>query len=269
MEQYLFVIDYQNDFVDGALGFLGREQLDEGIAEKIRSYAPPAMSSSPGHPPGRTIWRPGKGSSLPVKHCVQGSHGWALYGRPPQALADCGAKGIDKPAFGIDCGDPAVLAVLPERADRIELVGLVSNICVGEQCRGAPKPVSRGPDCGGCSPHRQFRPQAPRRSPGRAGGPPGGGVEPGMKRLLYVDCCIRGQTSRTRRLAEAFLDALPQGWAVEPLELAAEGLQYFSGPFFQQRRPAGRWKPRLIRDSATPGNLPRPTPLFWPRPCGT
>ena len=57
-----------------------------------------------------------------------------------------------------------------------------------------------------------------------------------MKRLLYVDCCIRGQTSRTRRLAEAFLDALPQGWAVEPLELAAEGLQYFSGPFFQQRQ---------------------------------
>ena len=67
---------------------------------------------------------------LPVKHCVQGSHGWALYGKTAQALADCGAKGIDKPAFGIDCGDPTVLAVLPERADRIELVGLVSNICV-------------------------------------------------------------------------------------------------------------------------------------------
>lgn len=57
-----------------------------------------------------------------------------------------------------------------------------------------------------------------------------------MKRLLYVDCCIRGQASRTRRLAEAFLDALPQDWVVEPLELAAEGLQYFSGPFFQQRQ---------------------------------
>ena len=57
-----------------------------------------------------------------------------------------------------------------------------------------------------------------------------------MKRLLYVDCCIRGQASRTRRLAEAFLDALPQDWVVEPLEWAAEGLQYFSGPFFQQRQ---------------------------------
>ena len=40
MERYLFVIDYQNDFVDGALGFPGAERLDEGIAEKIRSYEP-------------------------------------------------------------------------------------------------------------------------------------------------------------------------------------------------------------------------------------
>ena len=27
MERYLFVIDYQNDFVDGALGFPGAEKL--------------------------------------------------------------------------------------------------------------------------------------------------------------------------------------------------------------------------------------------------
>ena len=29
MERYLFVIDYQKDFVDGALGFPGAEKLDE------------------------------------------------------------------------------------------------------------------------------------------------------------------------------------------------------------------------------------------------
>ena len=29
MNRYLFVIDYQNDFVDGALGFPGAEKLDE------------------------------------------------------------------------------------------------------------------------------------------------------------------------------------------------------------------------------------------------
>ena len=32
--------------------------------------------------------------------------------------------------FGIDYSNPAVASILPARADRIELVGLVSNICV-------------------------------------------------------------------------------------------------------------------------------------------
>ena len=38
MPRYLFVIDYQNDFVDGALGFPGAEKLDERIAAKVRQY---------------------------------------------------------------------------------------------------------------------------------------------------------------------------------------------------------------------------------------
>ena len=40
MNRYLFVIDYQNDFVDGALGFPGAEKLDEKIAAKIRASGP-------------------------------------------------------------------------------------------------------------------------------------------------------------------------------------------------------------------------------------
>ena len=38
--------------------------------------------------------------------------------------------GIDKLTFGMNVADPAVASVLPEKADEIELVGLVSNICV-------------------------------------------------------------------------------------------------------------------------------------------
>jgi nicotinamidase-related amidase len=40
------------------------------------------------------------------------------------------APAIDKLVFGMDVTDPAIAAVLPEAADEIELVGLVSNICV-------------------------------------------------------------------------------------------------------------------------------------------
>ena len=38
MNAYLFVIDYQNDFVDGSLGFPGAELLDEKIEERIKEY---------------------------------------------------------------------------------------------------------------------------------------------------------------------------------------------------------------------------------------
>lgn len=56
-----------------------------------------------------------------------------------------------------------------------------------------------------------------------------------MKQALYIDCCIRGAESRTARLADAFLSALPGDYQVSRLDLTAEGLQPFSGAFFQQR----------------------------------
>ena len=46
----LFVIDYQNDFVDGALGFPGAEKLDAAIAARIRDYGPGRVLVHPGHP---------------------------------------------------------------------------------------------------------------------------------------------------------------------------------------------------------------------------
>ena len=38
MKKLLVVIDYQNDFVNGALGFPGAELLDEKIAAKVKQY---------------------------------------------------------------------------------------------------------------------------------------------------------------------------------------------------------------------------------------
>ena len=63
-------------------------------------------------------------------HCIKGSEGWQVYGETAKALAEVEAPGIDKLVFGMDVTDPATAAVLPETADEIELVGLVSNICV-------------------------------------------------------------------------------------------------------------------------------------------
>lgn len=129
MQRYLFVIDYQNDFVDGALGFPGAEALDEVIAEKILSYGPGrVLFTRDTHSDNYLQTREGR--ALPVIHCVRDTPGWQIYGKTAQALDAVGARPIDKRSFGMDISDPATAATLPPEADEIELVGLVSNICV-------------------------------------------------------------------------------------------------------------------------------------------
>ena len=129
MERYLFVIDYQNDFVDGALGFPGAETLDSGIAAKVRAYGPGrVLFTRDTHFENYLDTREGR--LLPVTHCIRGTEGWQLYGETAAACAEVNAPAIDKLVFGMDVTDPATAAVLPQRADEIELVGLVSNICV-------------------------------------------------------------------------------------------------------------------------------------------
>ena len=127
--KYLFVIDYQNDFVDGALGFPGAELLDEAIAAKVRSYGKGhVLFTRDTHFDNYLATREGR--NLPVVHCIKGTPGWEVYGETAKALAEVEAKAIDKLVFGMDVTDPATAAVLPESAGEIELVGLVSNICV-------------------------------------------------------------------------------------------------------------------------------------------
>ena len=125
----LFVIDYQKDFVDGALGFPGAEKLDVLIAARVREYGPGKVwFTRDTHFEDYLTTREGR--HLPAPHCIKGSDGWQNYGETAKALEEVGAVGIDKLTFGMDIADPAILNLLPEKADRIELCGLVSNICV-------------------------------------------------------------------------------------------------------------------------------------------
>lgn len=129
MDRYLFVIDYQKDFVDGALGFPGAEKLDAKIAAKVRAYGKDrVLFTRDTHFENYLSTREGR--NLPVLHCIKDTPGWQVYGETALALAEVDAKAIDKLVFGMDISDPAIAAVLPEHADEIELVGLVSNICV-------------------------------------------------------------------------------------------------------------------------------------------
>ncbi|MEL7627164.1 MAG: NAD(P)H-dependent oxidoreductase [Anaerolineaceae bacterium] len=58
-----------------------------------------------------------------------------------------------------------------------------------------------------------------------------------MVKVLYIDCCIRREESRTRLLAETFLSGLQsqKGYSVEKLCLMDENLAPLSEGFFTQR----------------------------------
>lgn len=138
MKRLLIVIDYQNDFVDGSLGFEGAELLDERIARKIDEYhenGDYVFYTMDSHSSNYLSTQEGR--MLPVEHCIEGTHGWELYGNTGRAMLDRD-KMFRKPSFGsaklFECLNRAQATAVQAGLDRpytsIELVGLVSNICV-------------------------------------------------------------------------------------------------------------------------------------------
>ena len=127
MSKLLLVVDYQKDFVDGSLGFQGADKLDEGIAAKILNHSGPILYTLDTHP--QEYLESREGHALPVNHCIKSSAGWELFGKTGTALKSVGAIGVEKESFGIS---PAVMTALdlPKSIEEIEVVGLVTNICV-------------------------------------------------------------------------------------------------------------------------------------------
>lgn len=127
MTRCLIVVDYQNDFVSGALGFPGAEQLDSLIAAKIKKYranGDTVVFTFDTH--GEDYLKTQEGRNLAVPHCIKGTAGHGLYGETGKRMLE-DDKRFDKPSFG--SGELyEYLKATP--FESIELVGLVSNICV-------------------------------------------------------------------------------------------------------------------------------------------
>jgi len=126
MNKLLVVVDYQNDFVDGSLGFPKAVELHERICEKIQSYWTEGQTivfTLDTHEP--DYMQTQEGRNLPVPHCIRGTRGHELYGRVQNFSLVC--EKFEKGTFGSDL----LLAYLQKKSfETIELVGLVSNICV-------------------------------------------------------------------------------------------------------------------------------------------
>ena len=126
MKRLLIVVDYQRDFVSGALGFDGAEKLEEDICARIEAYrtaGDEVVFTLDTH--FENYLDTEEGRYLPIPHCIRGTDGWKLTDRVASLVED--SPCFEKETFG----SLKLAEYLKGKPyDEIELCGLVSNICV-------------------------------------------------------------------------------------------------------------------------------------------
>ena len=127
MSRLLIVVDYQTDFVTGSLGFPQAMALEEPILTKIAAYRQAGdvvaftFDTHDDH-----YLSTQEGRLLPIPHTLRNTPGWELYGRVASA------RQAEDPCFYKESfGSAALFDYLREHPfEQIELVGVVSSICV-------------------------------------------------------------------------------------------------------------------------------------------
>ncbi len=127
MKKLLIVIDYQNDFVNGSLGFEKAKKIENNIAEKIKEYRnnnDEIIFTFDTH--NENYLNTLEGKNLPVPHCIINTEGHKLYGKIADLKSD-----IDKCFYKCTYGSDELFEYLKNRDYiSVEICGVVTNICV-------------------------------------------------------------------------------------------------------------------------------------------
>ena len=127
MKKCLIVVDYQNDFVSGSLGFEKAKKLDSKIANLIDKYhnnSDDVVFTLDTHYD--DYMNTNEGKSLQVPHCIKETIGHNLYGKVSHSVKESDLL-FEKNTFG---SDKLFEYLKNNRYSSIELVGVVTNICV-------------------------------------------------------------------------------------------------------------------------------------------
>lgn len=147
LSNVLVVIDMQNDFIDGSLGSEDARSIVDNVVNKINEYKAsnrPICYTMDTHDD--NYLNTFEGKNLPVKHCIQGTHGWDLNSKIKEVLERYPrAQRYIKHTFGtfdwlmekfiitagitvdIDMPDQSRLKY---KSGSIEICGLCTDICV-------------------------------------------------------------------------------------------------------------------------------------------
>lgn len=127
----LFVIDMQNDFIDGALGTKEAKEIVPNVVKKIKEAKDKlVIATYDTHK--EDYLNTLEGLKLPVLHCIHKTEGWQLNKDVENALNDCPI--VDKRlklTFGYTEWNKVIKEFVDEKdIEEIEICGLCTDICV-------------------------------------------------------------------------------------------------------------------------------------------
>ncbi len=129
MRKLLIVVDYQNDFVTGALGSAEAEAIKDSVLDKIRNFDGTVVYTKDTHDENYLDTQEGK--NLPVPHCIKDQEGWMLVPELEALVEERSGIIYEKNTFGSVrlAGDIRELYE-KEGLESVELIGVCTDICV-------------------------------------------------------------------------------------------------------------------------------------------
>ena len=124
MKKALVVVDFQNDFIDGALGFEKAHALKKRVLKLVSEFEGDLLFTFDTH--GKDYLATKEGQNLPVPHCIKGEAGWQM-GAEFEPFLQKATRVFEKGCFGsLELAE----FLRQERYEQVEFCGLVSHICV-------------------------------------------------------------------------------------------------------------------------------------------
>ncbi len=128
-QNYLVVVDVQNDFVTGSLGTACAQAVVPGIVARARDFAGPVFLTRDTHYADYLATQEGR--LLPVVHCVEGSEGWQFVPEIEALRSEREFRVFEKETFGsVALGRELGAAAARGEVASVEFVGLCTDICV-------------------------------------------------------------------------------------------------------------------------------------------
>ena len=131
MKKLLVLVDFQNDFIDGALGTPEAISIVPNVIKKVKEWDGDIWFTADTH--NTNYLNTNEGKHLPVPHCIRDTEGWELQKdvaeilREKMSQEEFEQNTFIKYTFG---SERLCLSIKLLQYDYVELIGLCTDICV-------------------------------------------------------------------------------------------------------------------------------------------